>query len=728
MVISMMPFQAAAEELTEEVIIETVAEELPVEEPTEAAIEEVSVEEPTEAATEEVPVEEPTEAATEEAPVEESTEAATEEEPTEATEEELIVEEIVDTPVEEVAETKEGKWTYGNNISLADELELPSDEELFAGYVDSVFYGADSVSRPATFGTAAGKRLSGDAKKLYDALVPLIRNVANGKRSSTTFIIGASSYGPDKTVTFTQSYATLYNQMRNLYSALLTDLAYEQYWHDKTTGISWGYATSDGSEYGTLEAIQISFTVAYNYSSNGQSYVASTSKTGAAANSAANAKSIVNTYEDYSDYNKLKAYKDKICAMVSYDHDAVNYGDFSYDNDPWQLIHAFDNDSSTNIVCEGYSKAFMYLCDLSDFSGDVTCTTVTGNAGGPHMWNVVTIERNNYLVDVTNSDSGSIGQNGGLFLNAPSYGSVTSGYNFLGINFYYDEDTTNLWGTGSSSILNLSNRDYARANLKATNVASSGKIKLTWNAMSGAKEYKIYRATSKNGSYSLMYTTTKTSYTNTSAVAGKTYYYKVSAIDASGNSYKWGDIVSKTCDLARPVVKATNVASSGKIKLTWDKVSGAEKYYVYRATSKNGTYKYMLSTTNTSYTNTSAKAGYTYYYKVKAVDSNEYGNSANSSVVSKTCDLARPVVSIALSSSGKPKLTWKAIDGAAKYYIYRSTSKSGTYSYLSSTTKTSFTNTGAKAGTTYYYKVKAICERSSYGNSAYSYIDSIKSK
>ncbi|MBQ5783200.1 MAG: hypothetical protein IIV99_07445, partial [Oscillospiraceae bacterium] len=52
---------------------------------------------------------------------------------------------------------------------------------------------------------------------------------------------------------------------------------------------------------------------------------------------------------------------------------------------------------------------------------------------------------------------------------------------------------------------------------------------------------------------------------------------------------------------------------------------------------------------------------------------------------------------------------WDAVNGAAKYQIYRSESgESGTYSYLASTTKLTATNTKAEAGTTYYYKVRAV--------------------
>ena len=60
-------------------------------------------------------------------------------------------------------------------------------------------------------------------------------------------------------------------------------------------------------------------------------------------------------------------------------------------------------------VCEGYSKAFQYLCDLSSFKDKVECHSVSGVTSGPHMWNVVAMEDGyNYLVDVTNCDEGTV--------------------------------------------------------------------------------------------------------------------------------------------------------------------------------------------------------------------------------------------------------------------------------------------------------------------------------
>lgn len=260
----------------------------------------------------------------------------------------------------------------------------------------------------------------------------------------------------------------------------------------------------------------------------------------------------------------------------------------------------------------------------------------------------------------------------------------------------------------------------------AGNDAATGMVKLTWDKVANADSYKIYRATSKSGTYKLIGETTIGSFIDTGTKAGVKRYYKVAAI--SGNvKCTVSSVVYRTADCGAPVVKATNIASTGKIKLTWNKVIGAEKYVIYRATSKSGTYKKMFTTTGTSYTNTSAKAGTTYYYKVKAIcDGNTDGNSAYSNIVSRCCDFARPTVKIT-TSSGHPKLSWAKIDGATKYIVYRATSKTGTYSELTTTTKVSYTDKKAKAGKTYYYKIKAINGKTA-ANSAYSSVVSIKAK
>ena len=131
-----------------------------------------------------------------------------------------------------------------------------------------------------------------------------------------------------------------------------------------------------------------------------------------------------------------------------------------------------------------------------------------------------------------------------------------------------------------------------------------------------------------------MKTTSSTSYTNTSADPGDQYYYKVVAVSADGATSEYSNAVTCVCDLACPTVTISNVESSGKVKLTWKAVDGATKYEVYRATSKSGTYKRLITTTKTSLTNTSVTKGKTYYYKVKAIHTKSSANSVYSSIKS----------------------------------------------------------------------------------------------
>ena len=254
---------------------------------------------------------------------------------------------------------------------------------------------------------------------------------------------------------------------------------------------------------------------------------------------------------------------------------------------------------------------------------------------------------------------------------------------------------------------------------------SAGKPKIYWNAVDGAVKYWVYRSTDgKNFKY--YDSTKKTSYTNKSTNIGTLYYYKVKAVkavDGKDVASVYSTTRSIRCKTAAPTVSINR--SNGKPKLSWKAVSGAKKYWIYRSTDGKN-FKYFDSTTKTSYTNSGAASGTKYYYRVKAVAVVNGKNvvSANSSTKSLLTSLAKPSVSIT-TSNGKPKISWKAVTGADKYYIYRSTDGK-TFSYWDSTTKTSYVNSGAKKNTKYYYKVKAVCASNSNANSAQSAAVSIK--
>lgn len=298
-----------------------------------------------------------------------------------------------------------------------------------------------------------------------------------------------------------------------------------------------------------------------------------------------------------------------------------------------------------------------------------------------------------------------------------------------GNDYYYKVTALNGSVEGSFSNTVVCSYGCAAPVLKAVNDPETGKIVLSWNAVNGAVKYELWRAASKTGTYKKLCTTTKLSVTNGNANVGSTYYYKVRAVKSDGEKSKFSAVVSRAYDCAAPVVTVTTSPSTGKPYITWDKVPGAAKYEVWSKSSAKGEFKKLKTVSGTHLTNSSAKVGSVYYYKVKAISADrQSANSAFSAQVSVTCRCAAPDVSISLSVLGNPKLKWAAVDDAVKYVVYRADSKNGEYKKVFTTLGRSFTNISTLKGHTYYYKVVAVSHIGSNADSAPSAPVGIKAK
>ena len=274
----------------------------------------------------------------------------------------------------------------------------------------------NTASRPATYAVA----LNDVTNNIYRRLVPEIKKIAAGESASATIVI------TDMPITYTQEVLghitiieggalskaasakidELFGADVNhdaLLSKLLANMPYELYWFDKTNGMAISYGIEADENTVTIPYIAVGFCVAdayrdttkYAVNEKGETildeannpvpdYTAvDTAKTGAATAAAAKAAEVVAKNQGKGAYSKLVAYADYIKNAVSYNYAAAdknNYGD------PWQLIYVFDENPDTNVVCEGYSKAFKYLCDLTWTGSDpeVACYLPTGTMnGGP---------------------------------------------------------------------------------------------------------------------------------------------------------------------------------------------------------------------------------------------------------------------------------------------------------------------------------------------------------
>ena len=287
--------------------------------------------------------------------------------------------------------------------------------------------------------------------------------------------------------------------------------------------------------------------------------------------------------------------------------------------------------------------------------------------------------------------------------------SFTDGSTSIGTTYYYAVKAVAVLGgrdvsSGRSTAQSIQCRPAAPS---VSIYRASGKPQLKWNAVSGAAKYWVYRSTD-GVNFKYYDSTAKTSYTNTGALLGTKYHYRVKAVAVvNGKNVASADSGTKSLFTTPAAPGVSIYRVNGKPQLKWSAVTGAEKYWIYRSTD-GVNFKYYDSTTGTSYTNCIAASGTEYYYKVKAaaVVNGKDVASDFSNTKSLFTTPAAPSVSIT-TSKGKPKLTWKAVKGADKYYIYRSTDGKN-FKYYNETDEAGYTNYSTNIGTTYYYKVRAV--------------------
>ena len=384
--------------------------------------------------------------------------------------------------------------TVEGQTAVPDNSGDESPEDLFEQYM-SVEFGLSGRSSMRKAKKATGTRLEGNDLAVYQAVARELPAIAAGERASTEFELTLDDFGVEKAewtaeelgvssvvVKDEQGNITGFSQeakdavnakisfdLHKVSTALLADFPYDLYWFNKSIEEAVNipeYSTSastDGNGEWVIilpESITLRFKVAGEFS-GADEYTVNTEVGQSVQTAVNNANDIIEQHSGDADEDKLHNYKDAICNLVSYNDDAAagNF-DFNYGN-PWQLLWVFDGIEETKVVCEGYSKAFKYLCDKSSLACILVTGTMDGGKGaGNHMWNIVKLGDKNYLVDVTNCDEGTIGAPDQLFLKREAELNIDNGkeigYTFhLGgssVAYSYDEDTLNYYEQNEISL------------------------------------------------------------------------------------------------------------------------------------------------------------------------------------------------------------------------------------------------------------------------------------
>ncbi|NMA68871.1 MAG: cell wall-binding protein [Desulfitobacterium sp.] len=262
---------------------------------------------------------------------------------------------------------------------------------------------------------------------------------------------------------------------------------------------------------------------------------------------------------------------------------------------------------------------------------------------------------------------------------------------------------------GADDIINL-----LVNNVTATPLSAS-QINLNWSAVAHATSYNVFRSNSYSGTYEKISTTVSPSYSDTFLSTGTTYYYKVQAVRGSETG-PYSDIVYTTTLTASGVLNPptnvrANMMNAKQVNLTWDTVSSAIFYSVYRSASPDGTYTGIATVNTPYYVDTSVTSGVTYYYKIQAIGASStstYSNIVQVQTLLDSNQLTIPtnVVATGLSPS-QIHVKWDSVKNATYYNVHRSTSLHGTYDLVASVVTPFHIDTALASGTTYFYKIQA---------------------
>ena len=238
---------------------------------------------------------------------------------------------------------------------------------------------------------------------------------------------------------------------------------------------------------------------------------------------------------------------------------------------------------------------------------------------------------------------------------------------------------------------------------------SGASVTLTWNAVSDASNYQVYR----DGDF---WAAVSANSFSESELDNGDYFYEISAVNDAGESTSKAS-VSVTIDNSPPAAPTglTAAVSGESVNLTWNAVSGASSYQVYRDGS-------LLSSVTTNSFSDDGLANGTYLYEVSALG--DYGESEDKANVSVTIDNSAPAaptgLTAAVSNSGlswgdtqgtsglRVSLNWNTVHDASLYLIYRDGN------LLEAVNTNSFSEDGVADGV-YLYELSSV---SDYGESA----------
>lgn len=231
-----------------------------------------------------------------------------------------------------------------------------------------------------------------------------------------------------------------------------------------------------------------------------------------------------------------------------------------------------------------------------------------------------------------------------------------------------------------------------KPNLLKVMPVSANAIALSWEAVSGATAYRIYR--SDDGSdYKLIKTVDTCSTKNYSLSNDVSYSYRVAAIKtlSSGKTIKsnYSEIATIKLQLDEVSEVSMERNSSSSLELSWDEVPQANAYRIYKVTEDG--VAHLLKTVYKSSTITyGLEQGKIYGFSIKPIqETSEYTLSGKESVVNYFYNALPSNPRFEQKAIDKITIFWDKVMGAEKYCVYEA--KDGSVERLAETAGTEIT-------------------------------------
>ena len=157
--------------------------------------------------------------------------------------------------------------------------------------------------------------------------------------------------------------------------------------------------------------------------------------------------------------------------------------------------------------------------------------------------------------------------------------------------------------------------------------AGKNKVTISWKKNSDVNGYIIYKKNASTGKFEYLYMTTSTTYTDTSASATDYNFYRIYPYVVNNGTRVLG--TSNTYVYAKGILSAvSNLKATGGtsgVALSWNKVSTAEGYVIYKKNASTGKFEYYSMTSKTNYIDSKASRTDYSFYRVYAYYKDDSG-------------------------------------------------------------------------------------------------------